>query len=195
MAKPKPRSPRLRPAEARRRARRIRLVLADCDGVLTDTGVFYGASGEELKRFSIRDGMGVERLRQAGIESGIVSGELSPSILRRAEKLGLPHVLLGVKDKRAAVEGLCRSVGLRLEEVAYIGDDVNDVPLLEALASRGLTAAPSDALPEVARKVHHVCRVPGGSGALRDFAEWLLAQKSLRGRASDGGRRGRLPQQ
>jgi 3-deoxy-D-manno-octulosonate 8-phosphate phosphatase (KDO 8-P phosphatase) len=174
MAKPKPRSPRLRPAEARRRAQRIRLVLADCDGVLTDTGVFYGASGEELKRFSIRDGMGVERLRQAGIESGIVSGEVSPSILRRAEKLGLPHVLLGVKDKRAAVEGLCSSVGLRLEEVAYIGDDVNDVALLEALAGRGLTAAPSDALPEVARNVHHVCHVPGGSGALRDFAEWLL---------------------
>jgi 3-deoxy-D-manno-octulosonate 8-phosphate phosphatase (KDO 8-P phosphatase) len=178
MPKPKPRSPRLPPAEARRRARRIRLVLADCDGVLTDTGVFYGASGEELKRFSIRDGMGVERLRQAGIESGIVSGELSPSILRRAEKLGLPHVLLGVKDKRAAVEGLCTSVGLRLEEVAYIGDDVNDVALLEALAGRGLTAAPSDALPEVARQVHHVCGVPGGSGALREFAEWLLAQRA-----------------
>ena len=172
MPKAKPRSPRLRPEEARRRARRIRLVLADCDGVLTDT------SGEEMKRFSIRDGMGVERLRQAGIESGIVSGELSPSILRRAEKLGLPHVLLGVKDKRAAVEALCATLGLGLEEVAYIGDDVNDVALLEALAGRGLTAAPSDALPEVARQVHHLCRVPGGSGALRDFAEWLLAHRA-----------------
>jgi 3-deoxy-D-manno-octulosonate 8-phosphate phosphatase (KDO 8-P phosphatase) len=165
-------------AEARRRARRLRLVLSDCDGVLTDGGVFYGASGEEMKRFSIRDGMGVERLRQAGIESGIVSGEVSPSILRRAEKLGLPHVLLGVKDKRAAVQGLCTSLGLRLEEVAYIGDDVNDVTLLVALAGQGLTAAPSDALPEVARLVHHLCQVPGGSGALRDFAEWLLGLRA-----------------
>jgi len=165
---------RLRPEEARARARRIRLVLADCDGVLTDSGVFYGASGEELKRFSIRDGMGVERLRQAGLESGIVSGEVTPSILRRAEKLGLPHVLLGVKDKRTAVESLCKRLGFGLEAVAYIGDDVNDVQLLEALAGRGLTAAPCDALPEVAARVHHLCRVPGGSGALRDFAEWLL---------------------
>jgi 3-deoxy-D-manno-octulosonate 8-phosphate phosphatase (KDO 8-P phosphatase) len=177
-AKAKGRRPGLRPSEARRRAQRIRLVLADCDGVLTDSGVFYGASGEEMKRFSIRDGMGVERLRQCGIESGIVSGEVSPSILRRAEKLGLPHVLLGVKDKRSAVEGLCKTLGLTLEEVAYIGDDVNDVALLDALASRGLTAAPSDALPEVARRVHHLCRVPGGSGALRDFAEWLLAHRA-----------------
>jgi len=177
-AKAKGKRPGLRPSEARRRAQRIRLVLADCDGVLTDSGVFYGASGEEMKRFSIRDGMGVERLRQCGIESGIVSGEVSPSILRRAEKLGLPHVLLGVKDKRSAVEGLCQSLGLTLEEVAYIGDDVNDVALLDALASRGLTAAPSDALPEVVGRVHHLCRVRGGSGALRDFAEWLLAQRA-----------------
>ena len=178
MAKAKSGSSRLRPKDARSRARRIRLVLADCDGVLTDTGVFYGASGEEMKRFSIRDGMGVERLRQAGIESGIVSGEVSPSILRRAEKLGLPHVILGVKDKRAAVEDLCTTLGLVLEEVAYIGDDVNDVALLEAMAGRGLTAAPCDALPEVTRRVHHLCRVPGGSGALRDFAEWLLALRA-----------------
>lgn len=172
------RTSRLRPAEARRRARRIRLVLADCDGVLTDTGVFYGEAGELMKRFSIRDGMGVERLRLAGVESGIVSGEKSPSILRRAEKLGLAHVLLGVKDKRAAVEALCAQADLRLDEVAYIGDDVNDVALLDALAAHGLTGAPRDALPEVKRRVHHLCRVAGGSGALRDFAEWLLALRA-----------------
>lgn len=174
MAKTPRRSAPLRPSEARRRARRIRLVLADCDGVLTDTGVYYGESGELMKRFSIRDGMGVERLRLAGIECGIVSGEKSPSILRRAEKLTIGHVLLGVKDKRAAVEALCAESGLGLEEVAYIGDDVNDLDVLALLAPHGLTAAPADALPEVAKRVHHLCRVPGGSGALRDFAEWLL---------------------
>jgi len=173
-------APRLRAAEARRRARRIRLVLADCDGVLTDSGVFYGETGEVMKRFSIRDGMGVDRLRLASIESGIVSGELSPSIARRAEKLAIRHVLLGVKDKRAAVEALCAQAGLALSEVAYIGDDLNDVALLEAVGAQGLTGAPLDALPDVARRVHHRCRVPGGSGAFRDFAEWLLA---LRGQA------------
>jgi 3-deoxy-D-manno-octulosonate 8-phosphate phosphatase (KDO 8-P phosphatase) len=169
---------RLRASVARSRAKRLRLVLADCDGVLTDSGVFYGPSGEAFKRFSIRDGMGVELLRQAGIQSGIISGEVSPSILRRAEKLALPHVLLGVKDKWTAVQALCAESGLRLEEVAYIGDDVNDVAVLDALAGHGLTAAPRDALPQVRRRVHHVCRMPGGSGALRDFAEWLLALRA-----------------
>jgi 3-deoxy-D-manno-octulosonate 8-phosphate phosphatase (KDO 8-P phosphatase) len=174
MAKTPRRSAPLRPAEARLRARRIRLVLADCDGVLTDGGVFYSESGELMKRFSIRDGMGVELLRLSGIESGIVSGERSPSILRRAEKLAIRHVLLGVKDKRTAVQTLCADTGLGLAELAYIGDDVNDVGVLDAIAPHGLTAAPADALPEVAGRVHYLCRAPGGSGALRDFAEWLL---------------------
>jgi len=178
MAKRRSGTARLRASVARARAKRLRLVLADCDGVLTDSGVFYGPSGEALKRFSIRDGMGVELLRQAGIQSGIVSGEVSPSILRRAEKLALPHVLLGVKDKWAAVQALCAENGLHLEEVAYIGDDVNDVVLLDALADKSLTGAPGDALPDVRRRVHHVCRMPGGSGALRDFAEWLLALRA-----------------
>jgi 3-deoxy-D-manno-octulosonate 8-phosphate phosphatase (KDO 8-P phosphatase) len=170
---------RLRPAEARRRARKLRLVLADCDGVLTDGGVYYGEAGELMKRFSIRDGMGVDRLRNAGIESGIVSGERSPSIARRAEKLAIRHVLLGVKDKRAAVEALCAEVGLALDELGYIGDDVNDLQVLEAIGARGLTAAPRDALPEVASQVHHLCAVPGGHGALRDFAEWILTLRAL----------------
>jgi 3-deoxy-D-manno-octulosonate 8-phosphate phosphatase (KDO 8-P phosphatase) len=172
------RTPRIRLDQARLRARRIRLVLADCDGVLTDTGVYYGESGELMKRFSIRDGMGVERLRQAGMESGILSGEKSPAILRRAEKLGIRHVLLGVRDKRAALEALCAESGLGLTEVAYIGDDVNDLGVLDAIATHGLTAAPADALPEVAERVHYLCRAPGGSGALRDFAEWLLALRA-----------------
>ena len=102
----------LSPAELHRRAARLRLVLTDSDGVLTDTGVYYSERGEELKRFSIRDGMGVERLRNAGVDTGIVTGERSPSVVRRAEKLGLPHVLLGVKDKLRRRAGLVRRAGL-----------------------------------------------------------------------------------
>jgi len=168
----------LAPAELARRARAVRLVLTDSDGVLTDTGVYYSERGEELKRFSIRDGMGVERLRLAGVETGIVTGELSPSVVRRAEKLALRHVLLGVKDKLSAVRGLCAERGLGLDEVAYIGDDVNDLAVLSEISRRGLTASPSDALPSVRAVVTHVCAAPGGHGAFREFAEWILDHRA-----------------
>ena len=164
--------------DLRFRAARVRLVVTDVDGVLTDAGVYYSERGEELKRFSIRDGMGVERLRQAGIETGIVTGELSPSVVRRAEKLALPTVLLGVKDKLGAVRGLCAERGLGLDEVAYIGDDVNDLAVLAEVSRRGLTASPSDGLPSVRAVVTHVCAAPGGHGAFREFAEWILSHRA-----------------
>ncbi|HSP18907.1 MAG TPA: HAD-IIIA family hydrolase [Myxococcaceae bacterium] len=172
------RVPALSLQELARRAARLRRVLTDSDGELTDTGVYYSERGEELKRFSIRDGMGVERLREAGIETGIVTGERSPSVLRRAEKLALPHVLLGVKDKLGAVRALCETQGLTLEEVGYIGDDVNDLEVLRVLTARGLTGAPADGLPGVLAVVTHVCSAPGGHGAFRDFAEWILAHRA-----------------
>lgn len=171
-------TPALGPRELARRASRLRLVLTDSDGVLTDTGVYYSERGEELKRFSIRDGMGVERLRNAGVETGIVTGERSPAVLRRAEKLGLRHVLLGVKDKAGAVLSLCQEQGLGLSELAYIGDDVNDLEVLTVLSRQGLTAAPADALPSVLAVVNHVCSAPGGHGAFRDFAEWILGHRA-----------------
>jgi len=153
-------------------------VLTDSDGVLTDTGVYYSERGEELKRFSIRDGMGVERLRNAGVETGIITGERSPSVLRRAEKLGLRHVLLGVKDKLGAVQALCAQEGLTLDEVGFIGDDVNDLEVLTVLSAHGLTASPADALPSVMKTVIHACSAPGGHGAFRDFAEWILGHRA-----------------
>jgi 3-deoxy-D-manno-octulosonate 8-phosphate phosphatase (KDO 8-P phosphatase) len=165
--------------ELRRRAKRIRLVLSDVDGVLTDGGVYYGPSGEALKRFSIRDGMGVERLRNAGVETGFVTGETSPSVAFRAEKLGVTSVHLGVRDKRGALPGILASAGVGPDEAAYIGDDVNDVPLLVALGEVGVTGAPADAMPEVRRIVHHVVPASGGHGAFRAFAEWILSLKSI----------------
>ncbi len=164
--------------ELARRAARLRLVLTDSDGVLTDTGVYYSERGEEMKRFSIRDGMGVERLRHAGVETGIVTGERSPFVLRRAEKLGLRHVLLGVKDKLGAVQALCAEEGLTLDQVAFIGDDVNDLEVLTVLTTHSLTASPADALPSVMEAVIHVCSAPGGHGAFRDFAEWILGHRA-----------------
>jgi 3-deoxy-D-manno-octulosonate 8-phosphate phosphatase (KDO 8-P phosphatase) len=172
--------------ELRRRAGRVRLVLSDCDGVLTDGGVYYSDRGEEMKRFSIRDGMGVERLGNAGIASGVMSGERSPSILRRAEKLGRgAHVLLGIKDKRRELGRLLERTGLALDEVAYIGDDMNDLETLLLVGAVGLTAAPADALPAVLDAVHHRAEAKGGHGAFRDFAEWILALRA--GASSQGG--------
>jgi YrbI family 3-deoxy-D-manno-octulosonate 8-phosphate phosphatase len=154
------------------RVKRIRLVLTDVDGVLTDNGVYYGESGEVLKRFSIRDGMGVERLRKlCGIDTGIVTGELSPSVARRAEKLQITHLYLGVKDKLGRLNEIMMAHQLSWEEIAFIGDDVND---LEVLQRVGLSACPGDAMPEVAAVVNYQCRERGGHGAFREFAEFII---------------------
>lgn len=155
---------------------RIKLLLTDVDGVLTDNGVYYGESGEVLKRFSIRDGMGVERLRKlANIETGIVTGELSPSVARRAEKLQITGVHLGVKDKLARLNEIQRQLGIGWEEIAFIGDDVNDLAVLEKV---GLSACPADAMPDVSAIVHYHCKEKGGHGAFREFAEWIISLKN-----------------
>lgn len=163
----------------RARAARARMVLTDCDGVLTDGGVYYSGRGELLRRFSVRDGMGVERLRRQGIATGIVSGERSPAIQRRAEKLGIEVLHLGVRDKLADLAAILAETGLEAGEVAYIGDDVNDRELLAHVGAHGLTGAPADAEPEVRSVVQRICARRGGEGAFREFAEWVL---ELRGR-------------
>src|SRR5690349_1203267 len=113
--------------DLREKARKIKLILTDSDGVLTDNGVYYSANGEEMKRFSIRDGMGVERLRSCHVEVGIVTGEMSPSVVKRAEKLQIAELHLGVKDKAAKLQEIMRRKQLRAEEIAFIGDDTNDM--------------------------------------------------------------------
>ena len=165
---------KLTPTALRRRARKIRLVLTDSDGVLTDTGVYYSESGEAFKRFSIRDGMGVERLRQAGIETAIITGEKSPSVLRRAAKLKLQYLYLGIRDKRSHLDVIVRETGLSIDELAYIGDDVNDLGIIEVIRGQGLTAAPADAVAIVKKAVQYRTTARGGHGAFREFAEWIL---------------------
>jgi 3-deoxy-D-manno-octulosonate 8-phosphate phosphatase (KDO 8-P phosphatase) len=163
-------------SEVKARATRVRLVLTDCDGVLTDGGVYYSARGEELKRFSFRDGMGVERLGKAGITTAIVTGENSECVQRRADKLKI-RAHLGVKDKAGALAEILAVHGVSVDEVAYIGDDVNDLGAMDRIREAGLVAVPEDAMPEVARRAHYVSRVRGGYGAFRDFAEWILAAR------------------
>lgn len=159
------------------RARHIRLVLTDCDGVLTDTGVYYSSTGEELKKFSIRDGMGVQLLREAGITAGIVTGERAGSVVSRAKKLGLKEVHTGIRDKAAVLTAILGRSGLSPDAVAYIGDDLNDIGIIAALNGRGLTAAPSDAIHTIRSSVHYVCLAAGGQGAFREFADWILASR------------------
>jgi 3-deoxy-D-manno-octulosonate 8-phosphate phosphatase (KDO 8-P phosphatase) len=161
-------------AELAKRASRVRLVLADCDGVLTDGAVMYGAEGEAFKRFSFRDGMGVALLRAAGIEVGIVTGESSPIVRARAQKLGITCLYEGARDKELAVRDAAETRGLLLENVAFIGDDVNDLPAFGVLDGPGLTGAPADAMTRVRERAHYVCEARGGHGAFRELAELVL---------------------
>lgn len=163
--------------ELARRAQQIRLVLTDVDGVLTDAGVYYSRRGEELKRFSLRDGMGVERLSDAGIKTAFLTRERSELVVRRAEKLNV-KAYVGVRNKASFLGAILSERSLELGQLGFIGDDVNDLGLMARLRDHGLTAAPSDAMPEVACAVHFVCPAAGGHGAFRAFAEWILALRS-----------------
>ncbi len=167
------------PAAVALRARAIRLLLTDSDGVLTDNGVYYSAAGEEMKRFSIRDGMGVERLHVcAGIEVGIITGEHSGAVQRRAEKLGITELHLGSRDKVAVLDEVLARRGLTAAQVAYIGDDTNDVAVMQRV---GLAGCPADATPFARAVAHYVCPSRGGYGAFRDFAEFIIAAQTVIG--------------
>jgi len=153
----------------------VKLVLTDCDGVLTDNGVYYSSEGEQLKRFSIRDGMGVERLRKLlDIETGIITGETSGSVKKRAEKLQLKFLYLGIKDKKAMFNQILTDTGFHANQIGYIGDDVND---LEIMNLCGFTACPGDAMFQVKSAVNYICINPGGHGAFREFAELIIQNK------------------
>jgi 3-deoxy-D-manno-octulosonate 8-phosphate phosphatase (KDO 8-P phosphatase) len=164
--------------ELAQRARQIKLVISDNDGVFTDTGVYYSDRGEEMKRYSIRDGMGVERLRNMGIETCIMTGENSLSLEKRAEKLQMKWLYLGVKEKRSMLETVFAETGFCRSELAYIGDDVNDVAIMEEIAKEGLTACPRDATCFVEPCSHYRAAADGGYGAFRDFAEWIIALRN-----------------
>ena len=167
----------LAPERCAARARRVRVVLTDCDGVLTDAGVYYAADGSEARRFSVRDGLGFARLAQGGVRVAIVSGERSACIARRAEKLGVP-AYLGVDDKGRELARIVRELGVSIEETAYFGDDHNDLEAMRRVAEGGLTGCPADAAFEVVRASHRRAERLGGHGAFRELAEWLLALRA-----------------
>jgi 3-deoxy-D-manno-octulosonate 8-phosphate phosphatase (KDO 8-P phosphatase) len=155
------------------RARRVRLLLLDVDGVLTDGRLWYGPEGELMKAFDVKDGHGLVLLRDH-VELGVISGR--PGLARkRLEELRVKHLLFAQRDKVAAY-GELAPLGFSDAEVAYMGDDVNDLGLLGKV---GLSAAPADARPEVLRAVHWVAPSPGGRGAVRALCELLLRARGL----------------
>ena len=153
----------------------IRLFATDVDGVLTDAGMYYAESGDEWKKFNTRDGMGLKLLQKAGIITAIVTQERTKLVTRRAEKLAIPELHQGVLDKLSLVREMAARHGLTLSQVAYIGDDVND---LETLKEVGFSAAPADGMPQVIAVVDYVCQKKGGEGAVREICEMILDAKS-----------------
>jgi 3-deoxy-D-manno-octulosonate 8-phosphate phosphatase (KDO 8-P phosphatase) len=153
------------------RASRITLLLMDCDGVLTDGRIWLFENGEEQKGFHTRDGLGIELWHRAGLKSGIISGRNSSAVERRARGLGMAFVVQGVTEKVQAFTETLAQAGVTNEEVAYIGDDLNDIPLM---MRSGLGIAVADAALETRKRAHYVTQLAGGYGAVREVIELIL---------------------
>ena len=153
-------------------AKAIRLLALDVDGVLTDGTIYIAADGECFKGFNAKDGMGISCALRNGLDVAIITGRKSEIIHRRAEELGITTIIEGAKDKREALRSLRRIRGLSVEEVAYVGDDLNDLP---AFAESGLTFAPDDAAEDVYDAADIGLDNPGGRGAVREAIEYILA--------------------
>ena len=157
--------------EVESRAARVRLLLLDCDGVLTDGRITPVEGGGELKSFHTRDGHGLVMLHRAGLRSGIISGRTSRLVELRAADLGITFVRQGVLDKVEAFESLLSEAGVEPAHAAYVGDDVVDIPLMRRCA---LAVAVADATEETRAAAHYVTRLPGGFGAVREVCELIL---------------------
>lgn len=151
----------------------IKLIAMDVDGVLTDGSFWWGPNGEEWKRFHFADIMGLSRARKAGLKLALISGEDSPLIDRLAAKMQINDVEKSCKDKARALRNIAALHNLALEEICFMGDDVNDLPALEIA---GLAAAPADAQPPIREKCQFVSTAKGGNGAVRELIEMILSQ-------------------
>ena len=160
-----------RAKRAQERAKRVRLMLFDVDGVLTDGKLWYGASGEALKAFCAFDGHGIKLLLESGTTVGLLSGRTSPAVTLRAAELGIVHVLQGIGDKLAAFDALAAKLGVPAAEAGFMGDDLIDLPVLRRC---GFACAPREA-PELVRgHVHYIAQAPAGGGAAREVCDFLM---------------------
>lgn len=155
---------------------KIKLVAMDVDGTLTDGAMYYSAKGEQLKRFSTRDGMGIMLLQEYGIKTAIITSENTEIVTSRAKKLNIEDVILGSKEKDGEIKQLAKKHNLSLDEIAYIGDDINDISALKIV---GLSACPQDASDFVKDVAIYICDSSGGNGAVRELAELILSAKKI----------------
>jgi 3-deoxy-D-manno-octulosonate 8-phosphate phosphatase (KDO 8-P phosphatase) len=174
------------------RATRVRLLVLDVDGVLTDGGLYYGPNGEELKRFDVQDGLAIVEAQRAGLAIAIVSGRRSVAVARRAEELGIAEVHQGVRDKSSVLEALRQRLELAPADLAVMGDDLPDLALMRGA---GLSLAPANAVPEVKRVAHWVSRRSGGGGAVREAIEWLLRSRRAWPPSAQANRRAAPPRE
>jgi len=149
----------------------IKMLITDSDGVLTDGGMYYSEKGDELKKFNAKDGMAFKLLRKASIKTAIITGEKVDLVKRRGEKLKIDEIYLGIEDKMSVINKICIKYGIKLEEIAYIGDDIND---LEAIKSVGFGCCVNDAVDMVKSAAKYVTKAKGGEGAVREVAEIIL---------------------
>ena len=172
----------------RRRLAAISVVVLDVDGVLTDGGLWYGPGGELIKRFDVRDGLGIRLLQHAGLEVAFLSGGRGGATEERAQHLGVRHCLVGAKDKPVALAALREQLGLAVAQMVYVGDDLNDLALQGDV---GLLVATADAAQPLRHRADAVLRHNGGRGAVRELSERLLRAKGLWAQLSREGWRDR----
>ena len=158
------------------KASRIKLFLMDVDGVLTDGRIILDNTGNEWKFFDVRDGHGIVLLHRIGVETGIITGRTSRVVMRRAQELGIKHVYQGIHNKLETYELIKERLNVSDEEVAYIGDDVVDIPILKRV---GFAIAVNDAHEDVKRFAHYITKASGGRGAVREAAEYIIKAKGL----------------
>jgi 3-deoxy-D-manno-octulosonate 8-phosphate phosphatase (KDO 8-P phosphatase) len=153
------------------RAARVKVMIFDVDGVLTDGSLTYGADGEVTKTFNVLDGLGIQLLQKTGVATAIISARNSPIVVRRAADLGIAHVYQGIHDKRVAFGKLLGATGATVEECGYIGDDVIDLPLLLQV---GFAVTVPTGHPEVQHRAHYVTKAGGGRGAVREVCDLVM---------------------
>jgi 3-deoxy-D-manno-octulosonate 8-phosphate phosphatase (KDO 8-P phosphatase) len=157
--------------EAKERAQKVKMIIMDVDGTLTDGSLLIMPDGEELKSYNVRDGLGIMLAHIAGFKTGIITGKTSKSLEKRAEKLNIEELYQGIIDKKPILDKILKEHDLCAEEIAYIGDDLGD---LEVMQEVGIAGAVADAHPEIKKYSHFICEKPGGKGAVREFIEFIF---------------------
>jgi 3-deoxy-D-manno-octulosonate 8-phosphate phosphatase (KDO 8-P phosphatase) len=154
---------------------KVRLLALDVDGTLTDGGLYYTDSGEEMKKFNVKDGQGMKLLMQSGVEVAIVSASSAHSTLHRAKKLGISQVHIGIEDKLTVIQSLCDHMGIDRTQVAYVGDDVNDLPVMQAI---GCPMTVADAMPQNKDCALYITQRTGGDGAVREICDLIILSQA-----------------